>query len=120
MINKDANSFLEHARQVHSLAEKLSEDGIAIYEHSYDMLSFGSWLLILGKRKYRVRFIWDGKDGILITAKALIPDSGTIIKWEEMPNEIETDQTGGDIFKSIEAFIKKNFEAQQQNRGDRE
>jgi len=57
MINKEANSFLEHARQVHSLAAKLSEDGIAIYEHSYDMLSFGSWLLILGKRKYRLKFI---------------------------------------------------------------
>lgn len=119
MINKDANSFLEHARQVHSLAAKISEDDIAIYEHSYDMLSFGSWLLILGKRKYRFRFTWDGRDGILKTEKALIPDAGTIIKWQEMPNDIETDQTGENIFKSIESFIKKQFKAQQKNRGDR-
>jgi hypothetical protein len=98
MINRDANSFLEHSTQIHSLVASLSRDGIAIYEHSYDMLAFGSWLLILGKRKYRFRFIWDGRGGILKTEKTLIPDSGTIIKWEEISNEIDTNQPGENIF----------------------
>jgi hypothetical protein len=77
------------------------------------MLSFGSWVLIAGQRKRQFRFIWDGKDNILKTEKALIPDSGTIIKWEEIPTEIKIDRTEEKIFKSIETFINKQFQAQQ-------
>jgi hypothetical protein len=120
MINRDANGFLEHSGQIHSLTASLSRDGIAIYEHSYDMLALGSWLLVLGKRKYRFRLIWDGRDSILKTEKALIPDSGTIIKWEEISNEIDTNHPGENIFKSIEDFIRKQFQAQQINQGDGE
>ena len=118
MINRDADSFLEHSRQIHSLAESLSQDGIAIYEHSYSMLSFGSWFLILGKRKYRVRFTWDGKDGILKAEEALIPNSRTIIKWKEIALDFDTKSVGDNIFKSIEDFIRKKFQAQPVNEGD--
>jgi hypothetical protein len=110
MINRDADRFLEHSRQIHSLAASLSRDGIAVYEYSYDMLAFGSWLLVLGKRKYRFRFIWDGKEGFLKTEKALIPDSGTIIKWEEILNKIDANQPRENIFKLIEEFIIKQFQ----------
>jgi hypothetical protein len=120
MINRDADSFLEHSRQIYSLAESLSQDGIAVYEHSYDMLSFGSWFLILGKRKSRLRFTWDGKDGVLKTEKALIPDSRSIIKWKDISFEFDGKSEGENIFKSIEDFIRKKFEAQQINQGDGE
>lgn len=120
MINRDANSFLEHSRQIHSLAVNLSQDGFAVYEHSYDMLSFGSWLLILGKRKYRFRFTWDAKDGILKAEEALIPNSRTIIKWKEIPLEFDTESVGENILKLIEDFIRKKFQAQQVNQGDGE
>jgi hypothetical protein len=77
------------------------------------MLAFGSWLLVLGKRKYRFRFIWDGRDGILRTAKALIPDSRTIIKWEEISNAIDANQPDENILKVIEDFVRKQFQTQQ-------
>jgi hypothetical protein len=118
MINCDPHSFLDHFRKIHSLAVNLSDEGIAFYQHSYDMLAFGSWVLVAGKRKYRVRFTWDGKDGILKAEKALIPNSGTIIKWEEVSLEFDTKSLGEDIFKSIEDFIRKTFQAQQINQGD--
>ena len=110
-MNRDANSFLEHSQQMYSLALSLAENGIAVYEHSYDMLAFGSWVLVLGRRKKRFRFIWDGRDGILKVEKALIPDSGTFIKWEEITLELENNRVGENSFKSIEDFIKKNFRA---------
>ena len=118
MINRDPDSFLEHSRQIYSLAESLSKDGIAVYEHSYDMLSFGSWFLILGKRKYRFRFTWDGKDGILKGEEALTPNSRTIIKWKEIALDFDTKSVGDNIFKSIEDFIRKKFQAQPVNEGD--
>jgi len=120
MINRDPDSFLEHSRQIYSLAESLSKDGIAVYEHSYDMLSFGSWFLILGKRKYRFRFTWDGKDGVLKTEEALIPDSGSIIKWEDISLEFDTKSEAENIFRLIEDFTRKKFEAQPVNQGDGE
>jgi len=118
MISRDPDSFLDHFRKICSLAANLSDQGIAVYEHSYHMLAFGSWVLVLGKRKSRFRFTWDGKDGVLKTEKALIPNSGLIIKWEDISLEFDTKSEGENIFRSIENFIKKKFEAQQVNEGD--
>ena len=115
MINRDSDSFLDHFRKIYSLAVNLSDEGIAVYEHSYNMPAFGSWVLILGKRKSRFRFTWDGKDGVLKTEKAFIPDSRSIIKWENISLEFDTKSESENIFRSIEDFTRKKFEAQQIN-----
>jgi CheY-like chemotaxis protein len=111
-MNKDTDTFLQHCRQIHSLAVRLAEHNISIYSHSFDMLAFGSWVLVMGGRKDRIRVTWEGKDGILKTERASIPDSQTIIRWQEITSEIENTLPNAEsIFKSIEEFVKKNIKA---------
>jgi CheY-like chemotaxis protein len=111
-MNKDTDTFLQHCRQIHLLALRLAEYNISIYSHSFDMLAFGSWVLVMGTRKDRIRVTWDGKDGILKTERASIPDSETIIRWQEITSEIENTLPNAEsIFKSIEEFVKKNIKA---------
>ncbi len=61
----DPQSAIEHFRRLSDLAASLSERGIALYEHEYFMLVFGSFRIELGTRHKRWGLAWDGKDGYL-------------------------------------------------------
>ena len=61
----DPESAIAHFRRVERLATGLSDRGIAIYEHEYFLLAFGSFRLEVGTRGRRWGFSWDGKDGCL-------------------------------------------------------
>ncbi len=113
-MNKDTVAFLQHYQQIQSLALRLAEHDISIYSHSFDMFAFGSWVLVMGSGNDRIRVTWEGKDKILKTERASIPDSETIIQWQEIPSEIE--KTMPDVesmFSSIEEFVKKNIKTYQ-------
>jgi hypothetical protein len=111
-MNKDTETFLQHYQQIHSLALRLAEHNISIYSHSFDMPVLGSWVLVMGRGDDRIRVTWEGKDGILKTEKASIPDSQNIIQWQELASEIETTSPNAEsLFKSIEEFVKKNIQA---------
>ena len=111
-MNKDTDTFLQHCRQIHSLALRLAEHNISVYSHSFDRLALDSWVLVMGTPKDRIRVTWEGKDGMLKTERASIPDSQTIIRWEEITSEIENTLPNAEsIFKSIEEFVKKNIKA---------
>jgi len=47
------------------LATRLTVDGVAIYTLRYDYPAFGSWELVAGRRRSRVRVAWDGKEAVL-------------------------------------------------------
>ena len=111
-MSKDTVAFLQHYQQVQLLALRLAEHDISIYSHSFDRLAFGSWVLVVGSGNDRIRVTWEGKDNILKTERASIPDSETIIQWQEIPLEIENASPDVEsIFSSIEGFVKKNMKA---------
>jgi len=66
-----------------TLSERLKEVRVAIYEHHYYSLVFGSWTIVVGTRKERVKITWDGRDGYLNYSEALFPDSS----YSPKPNE---------------------------------
>lgn len=111
-MSKDTMAFLQHYQQIQSLALRLAEHDISIYSHSFDMLTFGNWVLVMGAGDDRIRVTWEGKDNILKTERASIPDSETIIEWQEIPSEIENTMPDVEsMFRSVEGFVKKNIKA---------
>ena len=72
----DSQSAIDHFRRLERLAAVLSDRGIAIYEHRYYLLVFGSFSLELGTRHRRWGFSWDGKDGFLSVSDAYAPKEG--------------------------------------------
>ena len=72
----DPQSSLEHLRRLKALAGNLADRGIAIYEHEYTMLAFGSFCLELGTRHRRWGFSWDGKEGFISFSDPYTPRSG--------------------------------------------
>jgi hypothetical protein len=72
----DSDSALDHFDRMTRLANALAARGIAIYEHHYFMLGFGSFRLELGTRHKRWRFSWDGKEGFLDVSDVYAPREG--------------------------------------------
>jgi hypothetical protein len=74
----DSQSAIEHLRRLGTLATKLADRGIAIYEHDYTMLAFGSFRLELGTRHRRWGFSWDGKEGFISFSDPYTPSDGRL------------------------------------------
>jgi hypothetical protein len=72
----DAAYSLALLNAIAGLATRLSVDGVAIYSLRYDYPAFGSWELVAGRRKARVRISWDGKDGHLRAAAGTLGATG--------------------------------------------
>ncbi len=73
---KDSQSAIDHLARLTELAEVLAAQGIAVYEHEYLPLAFGSFRLELGTRRTRWGFSWDGKEGFLSVSAAYEPREG--------------------------------------------
>lgn len=72
----DAQSAIDHLNRLVRLAERLSARGIALYEHDYVTLAFGSFRLEIGTRHKRWGLWWDGKDGCLTISAPYAPRDG--------------------------------------------
>ena len=86
-MSTDATSAIEHLKRVTALAERLAARGIAIYEHSYHMLAFGSWTIVAGRRNRRVKFSWDGRDEFLEIQVAEHDSSAMPARWSHIRTE---------------------------------
>ncbi|MBS0376672.1 MAG: hypothetical protein JSR73_19015 [Proteobacteria bacterium] len=74
----DAAYSLALLNAIAGLATRLSVDGVAIYRLRYDYPAFGSWELVAGRRKARVRITWDGQDGHLRAEAGSVDAAGAI------------------------------------------
>ena len=61
----DLDTCSRHFQALNALVTQLRVRGLSLYAHSYDYLTFGSWLIVSGTRHRRVRVAWDGKEGAL-------------------------------------------------------
>ena len=60
--NKHSTAYFQG---VANLAERLSKSRLAIYEHRYDFMAFGSWEIVAGQRRRKYCFTFDGKNSCL-------------------------------------------------------
>ena len=78
----DAAYSLMFVNALAGLATRLSVDGLAIYSVRYDYLAFGSWELVAGRRRSRVRVVWHAKDGILEVSAAHLANPTDEPQWQ--------------------------------------
>ena len=95
----ESEASIQHLGLVSDFAAQLAKHGIAVYRHTYDNLSFGSWEIIAGTRRHRVRLTWDGKESYLEAASCEVGDSESISVWKRFDS------------KTLESVPEKVFRA---------
>lgn len=80
----DSEESMKHFMMMHFLASDLAKKCIAVYEHEFAMLTFGSFTVIAGTRHKRWRFIWDGKDGVMTVSFVAVSDSRSAPEWRTL------------------------------------
>ena len=77
----DSDESMKYFATMQMLASDLAKKHIAIYQHRFDMLTFGNFFVVVGTRHKRWRFIWDGKEGVMTVSVAAIADSREVPEW---------------------------------------
>ena len=72
---------LSHFTEIGHLLEDMAPLGIGLYQHEYDALAFGSFVVVLGTDHQRVRFSWDGKESVLAIAMADVQNTSSTCNW---------------------------------------
>ena len=97
----DAVASEGHLGLMLALAERLGGDGIAIYEHRYHLLAFGSWEVVVGTRHRRRRFVWDGRTAVLTLHESTFQDSTSAADWASVPDLQCDGYTQEEVFRMV-------------------
>ncbi len=103
----DADSAIEHFKQVAALADALKSLGFAIYEHHWDCLYFGSWAMTAGRRKDCFEFSWDGRDFFLSVSHSSDISGGRPQTWRPHESHKLSPDDGKDPLRFIAEFFAK-------------
>ena len=87
-MTNEADSSVQHLEMVSELARRLAGRGVTVYCHAYDYLAFGSWEIVVGTRKRRVRLTWDGKESRLDAASCVLGDNHSTADWKHFESNI--------------------------------
>ena len=98
---------------VGGLATRLSVDGIAVYNLRYDYPAFGSWELIAGRRRSRVRVTWDGKEAALRAYAAHLGGAAEQPQWQLVSEQDFAKRRGehAELFGAVYAAIRQHSDA---------
>ncbi len=77
---------LSHLESLVKILNDLRQDGIELFEYQLHPQAFGSFELVLGKAKHRVKFTWDGKEAILSISFATLQNQNSIPSWTHDAN----------------------------------
>lgn len=106
----DSDPALKHFEAILELGKRMKEIGVAIYEHEYYSLVFGSWTVVVGKRKNRIKFSWDGRDGFLDISEGHFPDSSCSTKtWNHLKNERIDTHAPFTVYDRVEECLRNKF-----------
>ena len=94
-----------HFALINGLSEFCVRSGLSIYEHQYCYLSFGSWILVVGRSHKRLRFSWDGKEGLLTIEHSNFESQSCPPSWKSVAAPIK-----GDGMSEKELLEKLKFE----------
>ncbi len=110
-MESDAQSSVSYMKAVLAMAQRLLESDIAIFEHRFHALAFGSWTIVAGRRKERARLSWDGRDGFLTIEQATFPDSRHQGEWEHVKTESVAVSDQEQALQAAERFLVRKFAA---------
>ena len=93
-----------------ALATRLSVDGVAVYSLRYDYPAFGSWELVAGRRRSRVRISWDGNEAVLSAYAAHLGSPGDQPQWRPVAEKDFSKRRGehAEIFAAAYTAIRQH------------
>lgn len=100
-MNTDADTTILHFGLMEWLAEKLAGDHLAIYEHTYKHLAFGSWEIVIGTCHKRRRFTWDGKDSQLSVSASELTNLASTPSWKKIHGAQFNGDSQDNVFKKL-------------------
>ena len=101
----DSQSSTDYFKSVASLAERLAKKKVAVYEHRFTYMAFGSWEIVAGRRSKMLRFTYDGKDSYLSYCDASVkPQSYTDLQHRRFATH-----KGEDPFAFTAELLEKEF-----------
>jgi len=103
---------LGHVTALKELLEELAPLSVELQEHSYHYLSFGSWVIVAGRRKHRYRFVWDGKESYLSVSHSTFSDSQSVAQWKELPEHCGP-VSSSEAFGKVHAVLVGAYAARQ-------
>ena len=77
----------------------------SLFEVRYDGLSFGSWTLVGGTPKRRVRVVWDGREGELSAEAATLGNAQDWPQWRPVAAQRPGDPAPGAVLRLAEELI---------------
>jgi hypothetical protein len=51
----------QHTEFLYRLTEQCEKERLTLYEREYNYMYFGSWIIVIGTSKKRIKIYWDGK-----------------------------------------------------------
>ena len=102
-----AESGIKPLNELLKLLNKAKADSIALFEHQFSMLSFGSFVIVVGRPKDRLRFTWDGRDRVLEVGRSAFNNQNSPSQWEQLKSIHFANND--DIFGSINSIIREEF-----------
>jgi hypothetical protein len=104
------NESIKHIKLINELAEYCEKYNLIIFEHEYNYMAFGSWSVIIGKSKHRIKFSWDGKESYLGIGLSSFQNSNSIANWEPVfPSVSGTQKTEKEVFNFIKETLAKQY-----------
>ena len=103
----DADSAAHHFRRVLALADELKQKRLAIYEHHYDYMCFGSWTISAGRRRDCYEFSWDGREFFLSISHSPDISGGRPQTWTPTESHKFSSEEGRDPLDFIATFFAK-------------
>ncbi len=101
---------IEHIRLVNEIADFCESRDLTIFEHQYNYMVFGSWFLVIGKRKQRMKFSWDGKESYLGVEVSQFENSNSVAEWQPVsPNVVDVQKTEAEVFSFIKETLGKQY-----------
>ena len=101
----DSQSSADYFKSVANLAERLAKKKVAVYEHSFTYMAFGSWEIVAGQRKRMLRFTYEGKDSYLSYSDA----SATPKSHTDLQHRRFATHKGEDPFTFVAEVLEKEF-----------
>jgi hypothetical protein len=101
----DSQSSLAYFRSFADLTARLAKAKVAVYEHSFTYMAFGSWEIVAGNRKKMLRFTYEGKESYLSFCDAAVrPESHADLQHRRFSTH-----TGEDPFAFVAEVLEKEF-----------
>ena len=105
----DSIEASRHLAAVSAMAARLAPRSIAVFRHTYEYLSFGSWSLVVGNRHRRLRLQWDGKEGILFCAISTHTGSSAPAEWNEVASAPVSGSDPEALFSTVEQLVLQHL-----------